>query len=65
MVVAVAKQGDRIALQILRDAGCELGRLAVAVIKRLGMEADKFAIVPFGGATPNHSRVTMEQSPKW
>jgi hypothetical protein len=49
VVGAVAQQGDRIALQILHDAVHELGRLAAAVIHRLGMEADEFAIVPFGG----------------
>lgn len=49
LVVEVARQGDRIALQILKEAGIELGRLATAVIQRLGMQAESFAIVPFGG----------------
>ena len=49
VVVEVAKRGDWKAIEILREAGHELGRLAVAVIKRLGMEEDEFAIVPFGG----------------
>jgi N-acetylglucosamine kinase-like BadF-type ATPase len=49
VVVDVALQGDHTAIQILREAGVELGRLAVAVIRRLGMEQETFAIVPFGG----------------
>jgi N-acetylglucosamine kinase-like BadF-type ATPase len=49
IVGKVAQQGDRVAIQILKEAGNELGRLAVAVINRLGMQNDEFAIVPFGG----------------
>ena len=49
VVVKVARQGDRVALQILKEAGTELGRLAAAVINRLGMQNEEFAIVPFGG----------------
>lgn len=49
LVVAAARQGDRIARRILDAAGNELGRLAAAVIQRLDMGEDEFAIVPFGG----------------
>ena len=49
VVVEVARQGDWKANQILKEAGYELGRLGVAVITRLGMETDQFAVVPFGG----------------
>jgi N-acetylglucosamine kinase-like BadF-type ATPase len=49
VVVQVAQQGDGKALEILRQAGYELGRLGVAVIQRLGMEQEAFAVVPFGG----------------
>ncbi len=49
VVAQVARQGDGKAAEILREAGYELGRLGVAVIKRLGMETDEFAVVPFGG----------------
>lgn len=49
VVVDVARKGDYTAIRILREAGVELGRLAVAVIKRLGMEQESFAIVPYGG----------------
>jgi N-acetylglucosamine kinase-like BadF-type ATPase len=48
-VVKVAQAGDWKAIEILEEAGHELGRLSVAVIKRLGMEEDRFAVVPFGG----------------
>jgi N-acetylglucosamine kinase-like BadF-type ATPase len=49
VVVEVARQGDWKAIQILTEAGVELGRLALAVIKRLGMQDDEFAVLPFGG----------------
>jgi len=48
-VVGAARQGDRAARRILEVAGRELGRLGAAVIKRLGMGQDTFAVVPFGG----------------
>jgi N-acetylglucosamine kinase-like BadF-type ATPase len=49
VVVEVAQQGDWKANQILKEAGYELGRLGVAIIRRLEMENDEFAVVPFGG----------------
>lgn len=49
VVVDVARQGDWKAIEILKGAGLELGRLATAIITRLGMEEDEFAVVPFGG----------------
>lgn len=49
VVAKVAQQGDWKAIEILRAAGYELGRLGSAVIKRLGMEKDDFAVLPFGG----------------
>jgi N-acetylglucosamine kinase-like BadF-type ATPase len=49
VVAAVARQGDAVASQILREAGIELGRLAAAVIRRLDMQRDTLAVVPFGG----------------
>jgi hypothetical protein len=48
-VVEAAQQGDWKAIDILKEAGCELGRLATAIIRRLGMESDEFVVVPFGG----------------
>jgi N-acetylglucosamine kinase-like BadF-type ATPase len=49
VVVRVAHQGDWKAIEILREAGYELGRAGAATIKRLGMEKARFAVVPFGG----------------
>jgi N-acetylglucosamine kinase-like BadF-type ATPase len=49
VVVRSARQGDWKAVEILKEAGHELGRLGLAVIKRLSMEKDHFAVVPFGG----------------
>jgi len=49
VVVDVARQGDWRAVEILNEAGLELGRLAAAIISRLGMEEDEFVVVPFGG----------------
>jgi N-acetylglucosamine kinase-like BadF-type ATPase len=49
VIVQAAQQGDWKAIEILKAAGEELGQLGAAVIKHLGMEADEFAIVPFGG----------------
>jgi N-acetylglucosamine kinase-like BadF-type ATPase len=49
VVEEVARQGDWKAIEILKEAGYELGRLGVAIITRLGMANDEFAVVPFGG----------------
>lgn len=49
IVVKVAQQGDWKAIEILRQAGYELGRLSVAIIRRLTMKEDEFVVVPFGG----------------
>lgn len=49
LVVRTAQQGDRAARRILVGAGHELGRLAVALIRRLYMTPESFAVVPFGG----------------
>jgi N-acetylglucosamine kinase-like BadF-type ATPase len=48
-VVSVAQRGDWRAIEILEEAGHELGRLGTAIIRRLGMDNDEFAVVPFGG----------------
>jgi N-acetylglucosamine kinase-like BadF-type ATPase len=44
-VVEAAKEGDTIAVEILREAGRELGTAAVAVLTRLGLTKSK---VPIG-----------------
>jgi N-acetylglucosamine kinase-like BadF-type ATPase len=48
-VVAVARAGDRSAIEILDAAGRELGAAAIAVIKKLRMEKDKFPVACVGG----------------
>ena len=48
-VVEAAKRKDRIAEQIISEGGRELGRSAVAVIKTLQMEREKFQIAYVGG----------------
>jgi N-acetylglucosamine kinase-like BadF-type ATPase len=49
VVAQAARQGDWKAIEILQAAGRELGRLGVAVVQRLGMQAEEFAVLPFGG----------------
>jgi len=49
VVVQAAQCHDWKAIKILAEAGKELGLLGTAVIKRLWMEAEEFAVVPFGG----------------
>lgn len=48
-VVNAAKDADQVALQIVADGGTELGRAAVAVIRNLQMERDRFQIAYVGG----------------
>jgi N-acetylglucosamine kinase-like BadF-type ATPase len=48
-VVNAAKDADQVALQIVADGGTELGRAAVAVIRDLQMERDRFQIAYVGG----------------
>jgi N-acetylglucosamine kinase-like BadF-type ATPase len=48
-VVNAAKEEDPVALQIVADGGFELGRSAVAVIRHLQMERDRFQIAYVGG----------------
>ncbi|MGB2963838.1 MAG: BadF/BadG/BcrA/BcrD ATPase family protein [Anaerolineales bacterium] len=49
VIEKIALEGDKTAIEIFNKAGIELGRLAVAVIKRLEMEDERFAVIPFGG----------------
>lgn len=48
-VIEVAKAGDEVALEIIQEAGNELGRAAIAVIRRLKMENDRFQVAFVGG----------------
>jgi len=49
VVEKIALKGDKKAIEIFNSAGFELGRLAGAIINRLEMKEDKFAVIPFGG----------------
>jgi len=49
IVAEAAKEGDAVAINILREAGQELGLAATAVIGGLGMEDDDFEVVLVGG----------------
>ena len=48
-VVAAAKEKDQVALQIVADGGTELGKAAVAVIRHLQMERERFQVAYVGG----------------
>lgn len=48
-VIDVARQGDAVARDILRQAGAELATLAIAVIRQLGMQHERFLIAYVGG----------------
>src|SRR5207253_10605398 len=48
-VIEAAQDGDRVASEILEDAGKELGRAATAVIRKLKTEPDRFQVTFVGG----------------
>ena len=48
VVAEVARQGDPKAQAILAEAGRELALAVEAVIHKLGMEDEEFAVIPFG-----------------
>ena len=48
VVGEAARAGDQVAQQILAEAGSELGRLAVSVIQKLGMQSDSFGVAYVG-----------------
>jgi len=49
LVIEAANAGDEVALEILKDAGKELGRAAITVIRKLKMEDDRFQVTFVGG----------------
>lgn len=49
LVFQVAAEGDPVAMDLVRWAGCELGELACAVIRQLGFEDLAFDLVLVGG----------------
>lgn len=57
-VVEVARQGDKVARAITTEAGRDLGALAVAVIKQLNMQRERFQIAPVGGVFKAEELVT-------
>jgi N-acetylglucosamine kinase-like BadF-type ATPase len=48
-VVGAAKEKDPVALQIVADGGTELGKAAMAVIRHLQMERERFQVAYVGG----------------
>ena len=48
-VIEVARAGDPVARQILLEAGRELGKAAVTVIRKLKMEGERFQVAFVGG----------------
>ena len=49
LVIETARSGDAVARNILADAGRELGKAAVTVIRRLKMEPERFQVAFVGG----------------
>jgi len=49
VVVQAAREGDAVAREILHEAGLELARTAIAVIKRLRLQQDAFRVAYVGG----------------
>ena len=48
LVDEAALEGDQVAITILADAGRELGKLAVSVIEKLGLQATEFRVACVG-----------------
>jgi N-acetylglucosamine kinase-like BadF-type ATPase len=49
IVVEAAREGDRVAQEILKDAAIELAVAAIAVIEQLRLERDEFQVAYVGG----------------
>lgn len=71
VVVETAKEGDKVARNILSEAGKELGLAATAVIKGLRMEKESFDVAPVGGVFKagalilnSFEEVVMKTAPK-
>jgi N-acetylglucosamine kinase len=50
LVIEAAREGDAVALDILNDAGHELGECVLAVVRKLGLAGDEFPVAYVGGA---------------
>jgi glucosamine kinase len=59
-VVIAAKERDLVAQQIVADGGKELGQAAVAVIRHLQMERDRFQIAYVGGVFQAAGELMLE-----
>ena len=59
LVIQTAEDGDEAAREILRDAGKELGRAAVTVIRKLKMDQERFQVVFVGGVFAAGELVTF------
>jgi N-acetylglucosamine kinase-like BadF-type ATPase len=58
LVIDAARDGDDVAREILQDAGKELGRAAITVIRKLKMEQERFQITFLGGVFSAGEMVT-------
>lgn len=57
-VVETARSGDKVAIEILKESGRELGIAATAVIRRLGIEKDEFPIGQVGSVFKAEELIT-------
>ncbi len=60
LVFMLARQGDEVAVEILRRIGDEFGVTACAIARRLGMESDGFDFVLAGGSIRTLSSPLVE-----
>ncbi|MCM1538210.1 MAG: hypothetical protein NC254_07430 [bacterium] len=60
VVFEAAKQGDAVAAELLSDMGREEGRYAAAVIKRLGMTAQRIPVVLIGSLFQTGERLLID-----
>jgi N-acetylglucosamine kinase-like BadF-type ATPase len=58
-VIQAAEGGDEVGLEILKEAGKELGRAAVTVIHKLKMEHERFQVAFVGGVFAAGDLVTQ------
>jgi N-acetylglucosamine kinase-like BadF-type ATPase len=57
IVFRVAEAGDRVACDLIRWAGCQLGEMAVGVIRQLGFENEHFEVVMSGSMFDGGARL--------
>ena len=59
MVIEAAQSGDAVAVEILRNAGRELGLCVAAVIRRLNLREQAFPVAYVGGACSNAGELLL------